>query len=71
MKIDAKTFLDELYSQVGGKSNYQANIDHNFGMYNYYQIHKCVVDGNMYYYASPCKTANTSLAAIKRVCARY
>lgn len=70
MKIDSRIFLDEFFSQVRSKSIYQANIDHNWGRYNYYQIYKCAVNGRMYYYASPCKTTNTNLAAVKRVCAR-
>ena len=71
MKLDANTFLDALFKQVRRKSNYQANIDHNCGRYNYYHIYKCDINGDTYYYAYPCKTANTNLAAIKRVCARY
>lgn len=71
MKIEAKIFLDEIFRQASGKSNYQANIDHICGRYNYYHIYRCEVDGSMYYYAYPCKTANTDIAAIKRVCARY
>ena len=71
MKIDSTSFMHEMRRQVRYKSIFQANIDHNGGMYNHHQIYKCVVDGIVYYYASPCKTANTNISAIKRVCARY
>lgn len=56
-----------------GDMDYEDNIgiNHLVEVYNGYRIEKFVHDGETYYYAPyASKTANTSLARVRQVCAR-
>ena len=70
MKIDMDTFIEVLSHEMASKDNYQNNLDHNAGRWNYHTIHKCMIDGVMAYGSPCCKSANTDISVIKRVCAR-
>lgn len=70
MKINMDTFVEALSHEMAGKDNYQNNLDHNAGRWNYHPIHKCMIDGVMVYGSPCCKSANTDISVIKRVCGR-
>ena len=69
MKISRSEFISALESAIQGKDNYRRNLEHNAGQWNYWPIYRVEVNGVMFYCAACCKTANSSLAAVKRVCA--
>ena len=78
MKISKQEFVNALTHSLqqlkdegdGSLANYKANLKHNAGRWNYWEINKVEIDGVTYYCSPCCKTANSSLAAVKRVCAR-
>ena len=77
MKITKKRFTEaldaswqKLKAECPDTANYKANLLHNAGRYNYWQINRVEVDGVTYYCSSCCKTANSDIAVVKRVCAR-
>ena len=70
VKINMDTFIEVLSHEMASKDNYQNNLDHNAGRWNYHTIHKCMIDGVMVYGSPCCKSANTDISVIKRVCAR-
>lgn len=77
MKITKKQFAEALEASVqklkaehGDHANYLANLKHNAGRYNYWRIDKVEINGVTYYCSPCCKTANSDIAVVKRVCAR-
>lgn len=76
MKISKKSFAEalnnaweQLQEKYGDMANYHANLELNAGRWNYYRISKVDIDGITYYCAPCCKTANTNIGIIRRVCA--
>lgn len=70
MKVNMDTFIEVLSHEMATKDNYRNNLDHNAGRWNYHPIHKCMIDGVMVYGSPCCKSANTDISVIKRVCGR-
>ena len=73
MKISKAEFakaLNESLENMKG-DNYRANMEHNAGRWNYWNITRVVIDGVTFYCAPCCKTANSNIAVIKRVCASH
>lgn len=73
-KLNAQVFMDALMAELKGQDgpvdNYQANLKYNYGRYNYWPIYRMEYEGETYYFAGCCATANTDLSVIKRICAR-
>lgn len=77
MKISKREFaealsaaFDELKRESPTMANYNANIRHNAGRWNYWSISRVEINGVMFYCAPCCSTANSDISVIKRVCAR-
>ena len=67
MKISRNEFGNAILESVQHASNYEANLSHNAGRWNYHQIDKCMIDGVMYYSSSCCPNAYDKIGTVRRV----
>lgn len=78
MKISKRKFAEalnraweELKAEDSEMANYRANLELCAGRWNFWNIHCVTIDGEKFYCAPCCKTANTNIGIIRRVCAMH
>lgn len=73
MLISKQKFAAALADASKGLSNYDQNLRFNAGRWRCWPIHKCTIDGHVFY-CSTCpgvKHANTDVTQIKQTISRY